>query len=240
MNTAQLSLNTSNNQRLKGMLLTPDIHKDNYPAVLFIHGWLSDMKGYVPRATAIANIGYICLIFDLRGHGGSDGKLGDVTAAGSLVDAIAAYDYLASLPEVDKDRIGVVGSSYGGYIATLLTEKRPVSALALRVPAIYRNETFTKPKVQEMRNDLTAYRQSAIHTKDNYALRALANYTRPVLLIESEKDEQIPHQTIENYRHAINPKSDVIDILMQGADHSLRRPEWKQKFIDILVDWFTP
>jgi uncharacterized protein len=240
METAQLSLNIFNNQKLKGMLLTPDIHKDKYPAVMFIHGWMSDMQGYIPRAEALANIGYICLIFDLRGHGGSDGKLGDVTAAGSLDDAIAAYDYLASLPEVDKDRIGVVGSSYGGYIATLLTEKRPVSALALRVPAIYRNETFTKPKVQEIRNALIVYRQSAIHTKGNYALRALANYTRPVLLIESEKDEQIPHQTIENYRHAINPKSDVIDILMQGADHSLRRPEWKQKFIDILVDWFTP
>jgi uncharacterized protein len=156
MKTAQLSLNTSHNQRLKGMLLTPDMHKDNYPAVLFIHGWMSDMQSYVPRAAALANRGYICLIFDLRGHGGSDGKLGDVTAAGSLDDAIAAYDYLASLPEVDKDRIGVVGSSYGGYIATLLTEKRPVSALALRVPAIYSNETFTQPKVQEMRNALTA------------------------------------------------------------------------------------
>ena len=185
MKTVELSLNTSDNHILKGKLFTPDMHKDTYPAVLFIHGWMSDMKGYVPRAEAVATLGYVCLIFDLRGHGESDGKIGEVTAAGSLDDAIAAYDYLASLPEVDKDRIGVVGSSYGGYIATLLTEKRPVSALALRAPAIYRNDTFTEPKVQETGNDLTVYRKSTLQAKDNDALQALANYTRPVLLLES-------------------------------------------------------
>jgi hypothetical protein len=36
------------------------------------------------------------LIFDLRGHGESDEKLGEVTAQGSLEDALAAYDYICA------------------------------------------------------------------------------------------------------------------------------------------------
>ena len=50
-------------------------------------------------------------------------------------DLLAAYDFLAALRNVDSDSIAVVGSSYGGYLAALLTALRPVKWLGLRVPA---------------------------------------------------------------------------------------------------------
>ena len=54
-----------------------------------------------------------------------------VTRAQNLDDLKAAYDTLARLPSVDPASIAVVGLSYGGYLAALLTRERPVEWLAL-------------------------------------------------------------------------------------------------------------
>lgn len=234
-----ITIATAANSTLRGMLVTPENLQPQNPAILLLHGWMSDMHGYIPRAAALAAHGYICLTFDLRGHGTSDGTLSEVTAQGSLQDAVAAYDFLASLAAVNPSSMSVVGSSYGGYLAALLTAQRPVAALALRSPALYRDDMFATPKVQEMRSTLQAYRQLPLGVADNYALHALSTYTNPVLLIEAEKDEQIPHQTLENYRKAINPKAAVTNVLLAHADHGLTKPEWKQQFLALLVDWFV-
>lgn len=225
-------------QTLKGKLFYPNILKDKNPAIIFVHGWTSSFKGSISRAEALIKLGFICFIFDLRGHGESDGKIVDVTAEGSLKDCIAAYDYVASLPEVNKRLISVVGSSYGGYLSALLSEKRPISSLVLRVPAIYRDETFSKTKLHEARKLLAEYRKSKVDTQDNLVLKTMQKYTGKLLLIESEEDEQIPHQTIENYRNAIGKPEIFKDIVMKGADHSLSQEKWRKEYIDILVDWF--
>src|SRR3712207_7596311 len=47
----------------------------------------------------------------------------------------SAYDALAGRPGVDADAIAVVGSSYGAYLAAVLTSLRPVRWLGLRAPA---------------------------------------------------------------------------------------------------------
>jgi dipeptidyl aminopeptidase/acylaminoacyl peptidase len=239
MNSQSITILTNNHQKLNALLLTPDEKKPLYPAVMFVHGWMSDLQGYISRAEALTQLGYMCLVFDMRGHGESDGKLSDVTAKGSLDDAVAAYDYLASLPQVHREQISVVGSSYGGYIAALLLSKRSVASVILRVPAIFRNQTFAFPKVREISNELKVYRQASIEAKDNYALQALSKFSNPVLLIESEKDTIIPHEVIEDYRQAVNKDAVLTDIVMKGADHSLTKVQWKLEFITILNDWFS-
>jgi len=64
-------------QKIKGTLILPRVVKDKNPGVLFIHGWTSSEEGYIPRAKAVAKHGAICLTFNLRGHGKSEGRLGD-------------------------------------------------------------------------------------------------------------------------------------------------------------------
>lgn len=225
-------------QTLRGKIFYPEKLKDKNPAVIFIHGWTSDYEGYIPRAEALLPLGYICLIFDLRGHGKSDGKIEAVTAQGSLEDSLAAYDFVASLPEVATEEISVVGSSYGSYIAAQMVDKRDVKSLVLRVPAIYKNETFATPKIQEIDEKREVYQQKALATRDNFAFLPLKTYTGKIILIESEKDQIIPHEVLEGYRHAINTQAQLTDIVMKDADHSLTQEKWRQEYIQILVDWF--
>ncbi len=67
--------------------------------------------------------------FDYRGYGKSSGRPYE---AGLYRDAQAAYDFLASRPDIDKDNIVVYGRSLGGAVATDLCLNRKVKALILQ------------------------------------------------------------------------------------------------------------
>ena len=109
-----------NGQKIKGTLIFPKKVKFDNPAVLFIHGWTSNETGYIPRAQVVAKHGAICLIFNLRGHGESGGSLEEFSRKDHLKDVIAAYDFLTAQKNVNKNKIGVCGASYGGYLASIL------------------------------------------------------------------------------------------------------------------------
>lgn len=227
-----------NNQKLTGHILYPETLKEKNPAVLFIHGWASSESGYILRAEVLVKLGYICMIFNLRGHGASNGKLEDFSRKDHLEDVIAAYDYLASKSEVDQDNISVLGASYGGYLASILSSKRKVKNLILRAPALYKDDDFTVPTASLKRKNIQVYRQSSLPSEDNMALKGVSTFTGNILLIESENDTIVPHQTLENYREVIKNKSLLTDKILQGVDHNLSNPESKQAFIELLVSYF--
>ena len=124
-------------EHILGTLITPG---SLVPGVLFVHGWGGDQRQYLrPGARDVAGLGCVCLTFDLRGHAQTQAQYESVSREESLRDVLAAYDFLAAEHNVDSDAIAVVGSSYGGYLAAMLTELRPVKWLALRVPALYKD-----------------------------------------------------------------------------------------------------
>src|SRR4030095_4937739 len=103
---------------LEGTLVTPG---SLIPGVLFVHGWGGSQQQYLARAREVAALGSVCLTFDLGGHAGTQAQRETVSRESNLRDLLAAYDTLAAHPYVDPSAIAVVGSSYGGYLATILT-----------------------------------------------------------------------------------------------------------------------
>ena len=74
---------------------------------------------------------------------------------------------------VDRSSIAVVSSSYGGYLAAILSALRPVRWLVLRVPALYKDSEWEIPKDQLRRlQELEAYRRLPVKPEDSRALRA--------------------------------------------------------------------
>jgi hypothetical protein len=73
---------------------------------------------------------------------------------------------------------------------------------------------------------------------DNLALSGVKKITGNILLIESEKDQIIPGKIIGLYIAAVPDPSTVTHEIMRGADHQLSKGEWKQQFIEILVNFF--
>ena len=208
--------------------------------VLFIHGWGGSQSQYRGRAHRVAALGTVCLTFDLSGHEATHSQWTTVSRATNFRDVLAAYDLLASRPEVDPASIAVVGSSYGGYLGAILTAERPVRWLAMRVPALYYDEGWELPKLQLHRDfDLISYRRRLIATVENRALRACTAFHGDVLIVESERDEIIPHTVIQSYLEACGPCRSLSYERMEGADHGLTDPVQQDAYTRLLVRWFA-
>jgi pimeloyl-ACP methyl ester carboxylesterase len=65
----------------------------------------------------LSQFGYVALRFDMRGCGKSEGEFGRVICLEQVEDLGNALAFLATHPAVDPDRIGAIGSSFGGAVA---------------------------------------------------------------------------------------------------------------------------
>src|SRR5690606_5108862 len=170
------------------------------PAVLFVHGWGGSQTQDLSRAREVAALGCVCLTFDLRGHRADAANHDTVTRAQNLDDLCACYDWLAAQADVDAEAVAVVGVSYGGYLAAILSALRPVRWLALRTPALYLDRDWELPKRRLHDDpDLVRYRHSPVAPDANRALRACQRFEGDALLVEAGRDEIIPRQVIDNY-----------------------------------------
>lgn len=224
-------------RRIAATLIVPDTRM---PGVLFLHGWGGNQQQYAPRAREIAALGCACLTVDMRGHAETVRDHASVTREDNLRDALAAYDRLAGEMAVDAEQVAVVGSSYGGYLATILTTLRPVKWLALRAPALYKDSDWDAPKLglRQLQN-LETYRRARVAPDKNRALRAAAGYRGDVLIVESERDVIIPHPVIQSYREAFAHTRSLTYRMIDGADHGLTDPECRRAYTTILVNWIT-
>ena len=207
-------------------------------AVLFAHGWGGSQQQYLRRACAVAELGYLCLTFDFRGHGRRSNQRETVSRADNLRDLLAAYDLLAAQPGLNPPAIGIVGSSYGAYLGAITAALRAVDWLALRAAALYKDADWEVPKVQLHKDpDFANYRRRVLAPENNRALRACAAFHGDVLIVESEHDDTMPHQVIENYIAACKSARSVTRRLIKEADHGLTEPTWQRESTAYLVDW---
>ncbi|MGY6251929.1 alpha/beta hydrolase family protein [Paraburkholderia caledonica] len=222
---------------LDGTVLAP---KTAVPGVLFVHGWGGSQEQYLERARQAVALGCICLTFDLTGHGRTQDEQQNVTREINLQDLLAAYDALVAHPSIDRDAVAVVGSSYGGYLATILTELRPVRWLGLRVPALYLDDGWNTPKrALHVEHDLVAYRKRIVASSDNRALRAAARFGGDVLLVESEHDKIVPHPAIASYLQAFLDAHSLTYRIIAGADHGLSDDASQRAYTSLLMNWLT-
>lgn len=103
---------------LGGEFFTPDNRGTNrVPGVVLAHGFAG--ARYPAMASHLAQLGYGVLAFDFRGYGKSGGERGNVLPREQVSDIRNAVTWLQSAPEIDPDRIAVVGSSLGGSVAIM-------------------------------------------------------------------------------------------------------------------------
>lgn len=99
------------------------------PAVLMLHGFGSsrdEIGGmFQKQAEALAARGIASLRIDFRGFGKSDGDTGATTVDSQMDDAKVGLAYLSKVKGIDTARVGVLGFSLGGGIATLVAADEP-------------------------------------------------------------------------------------------------------------------
>ena len=103
--------------KLKGDLFLPDNLKpgESRAAVVLCHGYTGVRNLYLPdNARALNKAGYVAMTFDYKGWGDSEGPRTRLAPWSRVADVQAALTFAGLQPEVDKDRLAIYGTSYGG------------------------------------------------------------------------------------------------------------------------------
>jgi dipeptidyl aminopeptidase/acylaminoacyl peptidase len=111
-----------------------------HAAMVWVHGGVhSNMTAdYLPFIREAVERGYVIITPDYRGSTGYGEEFYKAIDYGGkeIDDVISAVDYLATLPYVDTERLGIMGWSHGGFITahTLFRGKQPFKSGAAIVP----------------------------------------------------------------------------------------------------------
>lgn len=131
--------------QLAGTLTVPE-GAGPFPAVLLITGsgqqdrdeTVFGHKPFLVLADALTRRGVAVLRVDDRGVGGSTGSPATATSADFAVDAGASFAFLEARPDIDPERVGLIGHSEGGTIAPLVAQADPRAAFIVMIagPAV--------------------------------------------------------------------------------------------------------
>ena len=130
---------------LAGTLTVP-AKGSNFPAVVLVTGsgpqdrdeTLLQHKPFLVIADHLSRHGIAVLRYDDRGVGQSGGDFATSTTQDFAQDAAAAIGFLAARDDIDPGRIGLIGHSEGGNIATMLaaSDRRLAHVIMLAGPGV--------------------------------------------------------------------------------------------------------
>jgi pimeloyl-ACP methyl ester carboxylesterase len=127
--------------KLKGKVILPDNASIDspVPGALLCHGFGASRKAMESSAKIMVNQGIAVMVFDFRGHGDSEGAVD-----GKMVDDVLdAWNTLKRIPEIDKDRMGIIGHSLGAMSAIMAADKvDPRVLVALSCPSQVDKDTY--------------------------------------------------------------------------------------------------
>jgi dienelactone hydrolase len=137
--------------------------RPNSPALLLLHQWQSDRHSFDDFAKEMQTKGFNVLSIDGRGFGESTKKAdgstvsagrGDADVTAMLGDVNAAIEYLSKQKNVDQNRIGIVGASYGSSLAIIYAaDNAKIRSVALLSPGLnYFGNMPTEPAVKNYGN----------------------------------------------------------------------------------------
>ncbi len=238
------------------MMHVPDSTAGPHPAVLMMHGFTGHRMEshllFVKTARALAEAGFVALRFDFRGSGESEGRFQDVTVEGEVSDALAVLDWLAARPEVDPQRIALLGLSMGGCVASLVAgQDNRVKALVLWAAvadpfalfAQLEKSTPLPPPLGVQPDgtvDLGGFLMGMDFVRtlpDVRPLDVVQQYSGPALIVHGSQDPTVPPRHAEMYKEVLGDRSQLVWI--EGADHTFSAHVWEQQVISITRDWLA-
>jgi hypothetical protein len=156
---------TSDGIDLVGVLRTPRVRGDGRAPAVALTGPFTGVKEQVvgTYADLLARAGFATLAFDHRGFGASGGRRAHEDSQGKLADLRAAVGVLSARPEVDPDRIGVVGVCLGGGYAVRAAASDPRVRAVVGIAGAYNSPAYFADRM-----GTAAYRSALASFLDSY------------------------------------------------------------------------
>ncbi|MEX2620730.1 MAG: alpha/beta fold hydrolase [Egibacteraceae bacterium] len=202
--TAAFQVTARDGLGLHGYLTGPPaVRARDLPAVLLVHGgpWERDTWGYDPQVQWLANRGYLVVQVNYRGSAGY-GKAfldaGDREWGGAMHhDLVDTVDWVVDRGYADPARVGILGSSYGGYAAlcaATFTPDRFACAVAASAPVDLRTVVASVPESATAQRATVHRRIGDLHDPwlwERSPLSRAAGASIPVLIAQGAKDPRV-------------------------------------------------
>jgi dipeptidyl aminopeptidase/acylaminoacyl peptidase len=234
-----------------------------YPVLLNVHGGPHTQYGetFFDEAQMQAAAGFVVLMSNPRGGSGREETWGQAIlgpkhhkAPGSGWGGVDVDDLMAVLDAAlsrytfcDPGRVGMLGGSYGGYMATELAGR-----FSDRFKAICSERSVNNLYAEEINSDIaTIFRveHGPRHIDDAEAytsvspIRNVRSISCPMLIIHSERDLRCPINQAEELFVALRLLGkDVTFYRFPGETHELSRsgsPVHRVQRAEIILDWFA-
>lgn len=202
--------------RLEGVLHRPENEGNSRPGVVLchphsLHGGSMDVPIMVAIAYELVSRGMTALRFNFRGVGGSEGQFGEGVA--EIADVAGAVEFMLGQQDVDKERLYLIGYSFGASVGLRYLEENPdmaaVVALCLPLGAMI------------------------IGSLDG---EFWSGYTKPKLFLAGDRDHVCPLSELRPLVESLPEPKELV--VLNGADHFLwgREEEIARAIADFLEE----
>ncbi|HZU23555.1 MAG TPA: prolyl oligopeptidase family serine peptidase [Terriglobales bacterium] len=206
VNPKQVIFKAEDGVTIHGQLFVPKNAAGRRPAILFMHGGSKRQMllafhymNYYSNAYAmneyLASKGYVVLSVNYRtgimyGRAFSDPPDGGWRGASEYKDIVAAGRYLQSLPNVDPEKVGLWGGSYGGFLTAMgLAHNSDIFKAGVDLHGVH--DWSVRQNRIGSGNDAPDEKEAielAYKSSPNYAI---STWRSPVLLIQGDDDRNV-------------------------------------------------
>ncbi|MDO5505098.1 MAG: S9 family peptidase [Pseudoxanthomonas suwonensis] len=209
-----------------------------YPVVINIHGGpeAQSLPTFNPTAQYLANeLGVAMLVPNVRGSSGYGRTYVNLDNAEKREDSVkdigALLDWIAQQPELDADRVGVIGGSYGGYmvLSSLMHYSDRIRA-GVDIVGISDFITFLT-NTEDYRRDLRRAEYGDERDPQMRAgferispLRNAHRITSPLFVAQGKNDPRVPYTEAEQIVQAVRGNDQPVwYLLFDDEGHGFRK-----------------
>ena len=219
-----------------------------FPVLLAIHGGPFAQYGYrlFDEAQVYAGAGYAVVLGNPRGSSGYGEAHGRSVCFdygnNDAADLLALLDAALEDPDLDRDRVGVMGGSYGGFMTTWLVGHTDRFKAAISERACNAFDSF------EGSSDIGWEFLRVYIGEDPEKVKAQSPLTyadridTPMLLIHSEEDWRCPIEQAQRLFVALKRRRAEVEMLIFPSEgHELSRsglPSHRVARFDAIIDWW--
>jgi dipeptidyl aminopeptidase/acylaminoacyl peptidase len=221
------------------------------PTVLYVHGgpWARDSWGYHPVHQWLADRGYFVLSVNFRGSTGLGKEYlnaGNGQWAGEMHrDLLDAVDWAAAEGYADRDRVAIMGGSYGGY-ATLVGLTFTPEAFACGVDIVGPSSLVTllqnvppywmpmMPMMEHRVGALPDTEEGRSYLMERSPITRVRRIRRPLLIGQGANDPRVTKVEADQIVEAMRSKDlPVTYLLYPDEGHGFQRPENRLSFFAV-------
>lgn len=224
----------------------------SYPMIVDVHGgpaWINPPAW--PRVSytndsAFSTEGFFVFLPNPRGSLGGGEAFARANVAdighGDLHDILAGVNKVVTTYPVDKDRIGITGWSYGGYMTMWAVTQTHLFRAAAAGAGIsdwlsYYGEADI-PQWVIPYFGASVYDAPAVYAKSS-PINYVKNVTTPTLLLVGSADGECPAPQSLEFWHAVKSFGQKTELVIYANEgHSLRKPQDIRDAFQRKIQWF--